>query len=267
MIAVRNGAATLARCLESVLEQTHAERELLVIDGGSTDGTQEILRRTDARIDYWESRPDRGICHAWNKALDRSSGEWLCFLGADDRFWAPDSLARMAAALRRTPESPGVVYAGVHVLDRNGTILATVGRPWSEARLAFRQRMSIPHQGTFHHRALFERHGRFDESFRICGDYEFLLRELATGEAAFVPDLVVVGMGAGGLSQGPNAGLLMTREFERARRMHGLTRVPRWLSARLFRANCRAWITRTLGGEAADALADLYRGVAGKPRP
>ena len=267
VIAVRNGAATLERCLHSVLEQSHAERELLVLDGGSTDGTQEILRRAGGGVDYWESRPDRGICHAWNKALERCTGEWLCFLGADDRWWTPDALARMAPALRAAGGSPAVVYARVHVLDRSGTILATVGRPWSEARAEFCHRMSIPHQGTFHHRSLFERHGRFDESFRICGDYELLLRELARGEALFVPGLVVTGMGAGGISQGPHAGLAMTREFERARRMHGLTRVPRWLSARLFRANCRAWITRTMGGGAADALAELYRGLAGKPRP
>ena len=75
VIAVFNGAKTLERAIESVARQTYPYKELIVMDGGSTDGTVEILKRYGATIKYWESKPDRGIYHAWNKALDHAEGE------------------------------------------------------------------------------------------------------------------------------------------------------------------------------------------------
>ncbi len=160
-----------------------------------------------------------------------------------------------------------MVYASVQVVDAAGAVRATVGRPWAEARVDFRDRMSIPHQGTFHHRSLFERHGRFDESYRICGDYELLLRELLEHDARFVPGLVVVVMGSGGISDHPRTAVTMTREFERARHRHGLTRLPPALSPRLFRARCRHWLARLAGPRAADSVASLYRALAGSRKP
>ncbi len=113
---------------------------------------------------------------------------------------------------------------------------------------------------------MFARHGRFDETYRICGDYELLLRELLTRDAYFVPGLVVVTMGAGGLSDDPASAVTVTREFVRARREHGLSRVPEWISPRLWRARCRAWLTRRWGRGAADSVANVYRYLSGKPR-
>src|SRR5690606_34585060 len=92
VISVFNGAKTLQKCLDSVAGQTYAARELIVIDGGSTDGTQQILRHNAGRLAYWVSEPDRGTYHAWNKALAQASGDWSCFLGADDYLWEPATL-------------------------------------------------------------------------------------------------------------------------------------------------------------------------------
>ena len=267
VVAVLDAAAALPSCLASVFEQSWPERELVVVDGGSTDGTVAILRRESARIAHWESSRDRGICHAWNKALERVRGEWVLFLGADDRLASPDALARAASELGRNGSACGVVYGSVAVLGPNGALRAVVGRPWSEARVDFAHRMAIPHQATFHHRSLFERHGRFDESFRICGDYEFLLRELKAGQARFLPGIVVTAMAGGGLSDRAGSALVMCREFERARRMHGLSRLPLWLSARLLRARCRDWLARSLGPGAAESAARTYRALAGRRRP
>ena len=267
VVAVLDGARSLPACLASVFEQSWPDRELVVVDGGSTDGTVAILRRESERITHWESGPDRGICHAWNKALDRVRGEWVLFLGADDHLAAPDTLARAASELGLDRGASRVVYGSVAVLAEDGAVRTIVGRPWSAARADFAHRMAIPHQATFHARSLFERHGRFDESFRICGDYELLLRELKHGEARFLPGLVVTRMASGGLSDRPESALVMCREFERARRMHGLSRVPLWLSARLLRARCRDWLARSLGPAAAESAARTYRALAGRRRP
>jgi len=266
IISVLNGAATLQSCLDSIFRQSCTSWEIVVMDGDSDDATTSILRSNASRIAHWESKPDRGIYHAWNKALEHATGEWICFLGADDRFREDDSLMLVSDALSGVPDDCRVAYGSVDVVDDRGEVLATVGRPWSEACEDFRDHMAIPHQATFHRRSLFEIHGKFDEAFRICGDYELLLRELSDGAPFFIPGLVPVTMGSGGVSDNPANVVRMTREFARARHMHGLTRVPPALSFRVFRARCRGWLTRALGPRAADSVANVYRLVAGKPR-
>ena len=84
VVAVFNGAHTLQRCIDSVITQDYPDKEIIIMDGGSTDGTVDILRSNSRRIAYWESRRDRGIYHAWNKGLQQAHGEWIIFLGADD---------------------------------------------------------------------------------------------------------------------------------------------------------------------------------------
>jgi Glycosyltransferases involved in cell wall biogenesis len=79
IVAVLNSKETLERCIESVNSQTYPYKELIIKDGGSTDGTVEILKNNDDKIAYWESSPDHGIYHAWNKALQYARGEWICF--------------------------------------------------------------------------------------------------------------------------------------------------------------------------------------------
>ncbi len=76
IMAVYNGADSVRRCIDSVSAQTYQNRELIIIDGGSQDGTTDILKKNNDKITYWESKKDRGIYHAWNKALKHARGEW-----------------------------------------------------------------------------------------------------------------------------------------------------------------------------------------------
>jgi len=99
IVAVRNGERTLQRCIDSVTAEGYANKELIVFDGASTDGTGQILQANNDKITYWKSEADRGVYHAWNKALDRASGEWICFLGADDAFANRGMLASLAPRL------------------------------------------------------------------------------------------------------------------------------------------------------------------------
>ncbi len=119
----------------------------------------------------------------------------------------------------------------------------------------------IPHPATFHHRSLFERHGRFDESFRIAGDFEFLLRELLTDDALFIPELIV-DMTGGGLSDLPRYEYLVQREVYRARYMHGIVTAPPWRSAALYRRHVQIWLKQTFGRETAKNAKRWYRSVA-----
>ena len=222
IIALRDRATTLQQCLDSVKQQSHVKRELIVIDAGSTDGSMEILQSNSDSISYWVSEPDNGIYSAWNKGLVRATGDWVCFLGADDYLWDHDVLARMATVLQNLEPEIQVCYGKAMLLQENGERLYAIGRPWPEVKSLFRQIMAVPHPGLMHRRTMFEHSGLFDESYRIAGDYELLLRELAQGEAVFVPDLIVCGMRQGGVSSSQTNGLLALKETRRAQLSHGI---------------------------------------------
>ena len=196
IIAVFNRAATLQRCLDSVFEQTVSPLEVIVCDGGSGDGSREILKCNSARLSYWQSQADRGVPHAWNMALAHATGEWIGFLGADDRFAQRSSLATMLDAAARDP-STNFVSGQALLVDDDGNVRRVVGKRWDFARM--KRYQIIAHPGALHRRELFHRFGNFDESYRIACDYEFLLRAGRDISAAFVAEPVTL-MGMSGQS-------------------------------------------------------------------
>jgi GT2 family glycosyltransferase len=258
VIATRNAAATLPRCLDSLRAQSFRDFEVIVMDGASTDGTVELLARAGEVVASWRSEADTGVVAAWNRALGLARGEWICFLGADDWLWDRDALARLEPVLRGAPPDRRVVYSKVRQVDTAGALIEERGLPWPEARAAFRSHSCLPHPGLMHHRSLFAIHGAFDERFRMAGDYEFLLRELKSGDALFVPS-VTVGMGEGGLTTSPENYLRLLGETKEALRTHGL-RPPRLVWA--YWTLC-AWaylkLRALVGDRQARRLADLYR--------
>ncbi len=266
VVAVFNAAQTLQRCLDSILGQSWQCKELIVMDGGSSDGSRDILQRQTSAISYWESQPDRGIYHAWNKALARATGDWICFLGADDYFWSPDVLERMAAHLAAQPPFVRLVYGQVAIVSPAGALVRYDGGPWEKARASFQSVMSIPHPGLLHHCSLFRDHGPFDESLRIAADYDLLLRELPMHPAVFVPGIVTVGFQRGGVSYSPAAMPQMLSELARVRRKHGLPS-PSLLRMTAVERKMRttALLGRALGGQGAQRLIQSVHRLTGRP--
>lgn len=265
IVAVFNGAATLQQCIDSVAQQSYPNWELIIIDGGSQDGTVDILKANRGKINYWISEPDRGIYNAWNKGLSQARGEWICFLGADDYFWDARVLENLVESLGNFPPEIRVVYGQVMLLNGKGESLYPVGEPWPQVRGRFKQVMCIPHQSVMHRRSLFEQNGTFDESFRIAGDYELLLRELKNGDAAFIPNLITTGMRQGGISSDPANRLRAMREFRFAQRKHGM----RWPGRIWLAATGRVYVLRLLwslfGESAARKILDICRRAVGLP--
>lgn len=189
---VYNGAKTLRRTIESIVPQLCGDIEYLIIDGGSNDGTVEIIREHEKYLAYWISEPDRGIYDAWNKGIDASRGRFISFLGADDVL-EPGALMAYIDCIRRSPDieywSSRAVLGGQH-----GRV---VGKPWHWPE--FRRYMIVSHVGSLHRRDLYAHYGRYDASFRIAGDYEFLLRAGNNLKAGFV-NAVTVTMGTDGIS-------------------------------------------------------------------
>jgi glycosyltransferase involved in cell wall biosynthesis len=192
--AVYNGQPYVAGCLESVFHQNYPNIEHIVMDGGSSDGTVDVLRQYNDRIALWRSEPDQGVYDAWNKALHEARGEWICFLGVDDEFLPGAVSAYMALAAN----NPKAEYLSskvkwVHPSDYERII----GCPWTWR--TFSKSMCTAHVGSMHRRSLFDRLGTYDTSYRIVADYELLLRARSQLNAAFMPVTTVM-MRAGGVS-------------------------------------------------------------------
>jgi len=264
IIAVYNGKSTLQKCIDSVFGQTYPNKELIVIDGGSKDGTVELLEQNSNKFSYWITEPDDGIYNAWNKGLTQAEGDWICFLGADDYFWDATVLEKIAVRLAALPENIQVAYGQIMLMSKNGEAPRPKGEPWNQIREFFREYMCLPHVGTMHRRSLFEHRGIFDESFRIAGDYELLLRELTTSDAAFLSDIISVAQVLGGISTHPENYLPTLRETLRAQRKHGL-KPGRYVLKEMAKEYMRLLLWAVLGERIARKLLDLRRGIKGLP--
>ena len=263
IVAVFNGAKTLQHCIDSVAQQTYLNKELIIIDGGSTDETVELLKMSNEKISYWISEPDQGIYSAWNKGLMKANGEWICFLGSDDYFLDTQVLERMSEQLEKLPADIRVVYGQIMLINSEGKELYLTGESWQKVKQRFKQLMSIPHPGTMQRRSLFEQHGMFDETFLIAGDYELLLRELKSADAEFITGLTTVAMQQGGISSNPQNSLDQLREVRRAQRMHDLG-LPgaSWLMA-MSRVYVRLLLGQLLGEKATRKVLDFGRHLLG----
>lgn len=193
IIAVYNGAKTLEACLRSIETQSYPHIEIIVMDGGSQDGTYDLLQTNNEIITYWESKKDNGIYHAWNNALNHVTGEWVCFLGADDKFAYPDVIQDMLDLSGH--DQCNYISAKIAV-DFKGRV-AIKGKPWNKKMM---QKWHVTaHPGSLHHKSLFEEYSQFNECYKIAGDYEFLLRSQSSIRACFL-DKVTVLMGGDGVS-------------------------------------------------------------------
>ena len=267
IIGVKNGVGTLQHCLDSIASQDGCSRETIVVDSASTDGTRDLLEANarEGKVTDYISEPDGGLYEAWNKALRRSRGEWICFLGCDDAFHDAFALRHLLDAAVAAGGSARIVYGCVNRVTSNGVVTEVWGGPWESAKAACFAGFMIPHPGSLHHRSIFEERGLFDESYRIAGDYELFLRELLLRDPVFV-DRIVVDMRFGGMSSRPAAIYRTLQEVLRARAAHGLLGKPARLRMALTAAWIGSWIQRVFGDRTYGLSADLYRIVRGKPR-
>lgn len=168
-----NQAETISRMLRSVREQTYPNIEHIVADGGSTDGTLEILRETEPGSALrWSSEPDSGMYAAINKGFSRANGEILAYLNTDDSYF-PWTVETAVGALQAHPDA-GFVYGDLLVLWADGNLQLDFHSPF---RLAYLRRHAFLAQPTvFFRRSVWEELGPFDESLQLLGDCEYWMR-------------------------------------------------------------------------------------------
>jgi len=197
---VYNGASTLRDCIDSVLRQSYQDIEYLVIDGGSTDGTVELVRSYGSRITRFVSEPDQGLYDAMNKGLRLATGDLIGILNADD-FYRHDQVIERVAALA-DQENSEAIYGDLVYVDANDTRKIT--RYWSSGKYrkgAFRWGWMPPHPTFFVRRSVYLRFGLFQTRFRSAADYELMLRFVHRHgiKVSYLKEVLVV-MRAGGVS-------------------------------------------------------------------
>jgi glycosyltransferase involved in cell wall biosynthesis len=261
---VFNGEATLEKSILSVINQTYDNVEYILIDGCSTDGTLDIIRKYAHAIDYWVSEPDAGIYDAWNKAVVCASGNWICFIGADDYLWGDSVLQNMVPTMMSAMPSYKLVYGAITMVNSRQEVISRLGDSWEISKKEMRNIMSVPHPGLMHHRTWFENYGLFDASYKIGGDYEMLLRGWPAQDALFVSDLVTVGMTQGGVSSSPKNALLGLREIRRAQLSHGIKLLNLKLLSAFLNVYMRLILQILLGQRKAYKLLDFFRKLFGK---
>lgn len=176
-----NQGAYLERTLRSVLDQAYPDLEYIVVDGGSTDESVEILERYEDRLAYWVSEPDRGQAHAINKGLMRATGDVVAYINSDD-YYLPGAFE---TALRPFAENPDVAWvAGAcRYVFPDGTV-ETVWhpRPPKNRRVSWvASQWSVPQASSFWSRRTFARLGAFREDLHYVFDTEFMLRLAIAG--------------------------------------------------------------------------------------
>lgn len=219
---VRNGAATLERTVRSVLAQTYAPIEYIVVDGASTDATLDIIRRHEAGIDYWMSEPDRGIADAWNKGLAASTGEIVAILNADDQY-LPETVERAVRAL--TSSGAELAYGRVELVDAGQNLVKAIDGQWRSSGLY--AGIGFLHPSCFALRSAYARIGLFDTTYKYAMDADWLIRLHQAG-GRFVRHDGVTRMRADGVS---NRHWRATRdEYLRALERNGVAVPQRWLA-------------------------------------
>ena len=238
----------LRTAMDSVLEQKGVDLDYIVVDGGSDDGTVELLKEYEAKFAgrmRWISEKDRGMYDAINKGIKMATGDVVGILNADDILAEPDTLAQIAEVFSRKErkgrkeEGCGeaarseveCVYADIRFVKSGDSVeelrnaktvrycSAARWRPWM-----FRFAAMVPHPSFYARRECFDRLGDYSLDYRICADFELVLRFLGIAKlrSAYLPECVVLMRMGGASTAGWRSNVEINREDLRALRSHGI---------------------------------------------
>ena len=181
-----NNKEGLRHTIESVIHQTYHEYEFIVIDGGSTDGSTDVLKEYDDQIDYWVSEPDGGIYQGMNKGIRKATGEYLNFMNSGDCFYSNDILEKVSSY-----QSDADFIVGKDYHFNNETHQGHVSIQPPRTTMIHFFVATIDHQSSFIKRDLFKE-SLYDESHRLVSDWIFFTEKIVKEkkQVQFIPDIV-----------------------------------------------------------------------------
>lgn len=192
-----NAAKTIEHTIRSVVNQTYENIEYIIIDGGSTDGTVDIIKKYEDKIAYWVSEPDKGIYDAMNKGISAATGDVIGILNSDD--WYDDNTLEKVASCMEGISADGIC-GSIRYSDENGNSLMIPPVHSSPDLCVMQRGMSIAHPSVFVWNSFYKKYGLFSLDYPIAGDYELLLRALSMGANLIYSDSVYVNFRLGGAS-------------------------------------------------------------------
>ena len=185
-----NAATVLEDTIQSVISQTYHHVEYIIVDGGSTDGTLDIIGHYRDRIATVVSEPDKGLYDAMNKGMHLATGDYLCFLNAGDSFHEDDTLQSIAHSLTGSA-LPDVIYGQTALVDNEGHFVR-MRRLSAPERLdwkSFRQGMLVCHQAFFAKRTLAE---PYDLRYRFSADFDWCIRVMKRAQTLHNTHLTLI---------------------------------------------------------------------------
>ena len=183
-----NQAEFLPVCLDSLFQQANVELEVLVYDGGSTDGSKKIIEKYSDKIGYWQCQPDGGQAAAIKAGFERASGDILGWLNSDDILF-PDTLQYIARHFQDDPDKV-MIYGDAVWIDGNKNVIKPkreIDFDWSIFAYGY---CYVPQPSAFFRREAYKRTGGVDSSFKCCMDYDLYHRLVFQGEIGHVPVFV-----------------------------------------------------------------------------
>jgi len=182
-----NQARFIEETIQSVLGQTYPNLEYIIIDGGSTDGSREIIERYADRLGWWVSARDQGQTDAINKGFARASGQILAWLNSDDTYY-PQAVAEAVEFLQAHPEA-GMVYGDANLVDEAGQVINRFPARQTDYRRLRRGYVHIPQQAAFFRADLWRQVGPLDPTFYFAMDYDLWVRLARLAPLAYHPRL------------------------------------------------------------------------------
>ena len=178
----RNNAAGLEKTLQSVAAQTFKEFEYIVVDGASTDGSVEVIKRYESLFAHlkWVSEPDKGIYNAMNKGIRMASGDYIQILNSADCLAAPDVTEKMLAALEKAG-NPSILYGNMVKCFHDGRRMVDKCFAGQEITMLGMFTGTLNHDPAYIRRDLFEKYGYYDEGLKIVSDWKWYLQAIILG--------------------------------------------------------------------------------------
>lgn len=187
-----NAVSVIEETIQSVLKQSYKDIEYIIIDGGSTDGTVDIIKKYQEKINYWVSEPDNGIYDAMNKGIDKATGEWINFMNAGDCFHSNQTLESFIPSI---PKDTDIAYGNTLIMLSTGNILE---KPLPLELIT--KRMVFGHQATLIKTNLHKKY-KFDTSYKSSGDYNFFYQAYKNHcKFSYIPITVANYEGENGIS-------------------------------------------------------------------